>query len=349
MNVSDIQDLSSPLEVADIRVLTFYNSIKSIVRGEIPYPRMAIIYPVYGCNYDCIGCEYSALNSKPQKISHDRFIALLDELVEVGTEGIELCGGGEPTLYPKLDEVISYGKSKGLKFGILTNGTMTENMAEFLAKNLSYIRITINAGTKETYLLFQRPKIKNAWELIIDRLKIINSVRKRHNPNMVFGMKVVIGKSNISDIQNMIDFAREMEFDNIQIKCLRQSSDELNSEQEKLLEQQIKKIKEKTDFKIVYRTRMTIRRRCILTPLQTTIDARGDVFLCCYFSHRQEQHKIGNIYERGFKEIWNSEEHRKKIEGIIPEMCNLFDCRFIRYHKIVEELIENNKGQFEFI
>ncbi|MCX7733555.1 MAG: radical SAM protein [bacterium] len=340
---------SLPLDLKYARILTFYDRIKAILRGEIPYPRMAIIYPIYGCNYDCVGCEYSPLNSKPTKLQFNRFISLIDELVDVGVEGVEFCGGGEPTLYPKLDQIISYGKSKGLKFGILTNGTMSESIAEFLAKNLSYIRITMNAGTEQTYISFQRPKIKNAWQVIQDRIKIINSVRKKYNPELIFGMKVVIGKTNISDLHNMVAFAKQMGFDNIQIKCLRQSPDELEPQQEKYLSEQIENLRSSNGFNIIYSPKMSIERKCILTPLQTTIDARGDVFLCCYFSYREEQHRIGNIYEKTFKEIWGSEAHRAKIKSIVPQMCNMFDCRFIRYHKVVEDLIENNKGQFQFI
>lgn len=345
----DSQDPYIPLKLQDLRVLTFYDKIKDILRGKIPYPRTAIIYPVYGCNYNCCGCEYSTLNSKPTMLEFQRFISLIDELSDVGVEGIEFCGGGEPTLYPKLKDIISYGKTKGMSFGILTNGTMPESLAEFLAKNLSYIRITMNAGSKEVYLRFQSPKIKDAWEIVCDRIKIINSSRKMNNPRLIFGMKAVIGKNNIQDIENMVEFSMKMGFDNLQIKLLRQDKDSLNEKEEKLLEEKINEIRGKYNFKIIYNGKNLMQRVCILTPLQTTIDAKGDVFLCCYFSYRQEQHKIGNIYEKKFHQIWGTEEHIDKIKNINPELCNLFDCRFIRYHKVIENLVEKGSGQFEFI
>lgn len=345
----DGSNSNNPLSFQDLRILTFYDRIKQILNGKIPYPRTAIIYPVYGCNYDCCGCEYSSLNSKPIMLDFRRFISLLDELGDVGVEGIEFCGGGEPTLYPKLKDIISYGKTKGFSFGILTNGTMSEDLAEFLAKNLRYIRITMNAGSKEVYLQFQKPKIKNAWDVVCDRINIINSSRRAYNPTLVFGMKVLIARNNIHDLENMVEFSIKMGFDNLQIKLLKQDKESLTDQEEKSLEVKIRELRKRYNFKILYNGRNLIQRRCILTPLQTTIDARGDVFLCCYFSYRQEQHKIGNIYENKFQYIWGSEEHINKIKNINPELCNLFDCRFIRYHKVIEELIEKDIGQFEFI
>jgi radical SAM protein with 4Fe4S-binding SPASM domain len=70
--------------------------------------------------------------------------------------------------------------------------------------------------------------------------------------------------------------------------------------------------------------------------LQVTIDARGDVFLCCYFSHRRESHTIGNLLEQPLQSLWATTRHREAIAGIEPHACSRFDCRFVRYHQVLD-------------
>ena len=89
--------------------------------------------------------------------------------------------------------------------------------------------------------------------------------------------------------------------------------------------------------------------RCWLTPLQTMIDAKGDVFLCCYYLHRRARHRIGNINKQTFREIWEGPRHKRAINAIRPSECNLFDCRFINYMKIIEPLLNDSLHQTDFI
>jgi radical SAM protein with 4Fe4S-binding SPASM domain len=95
--------------------------------------------------------------------------------------------------------------------------------------------------------------------------------------------------------------------------------------------------------------KLTMHRQCELTPLQVTIDARGDVFLCCYFTHRRENHRIGNVHERPLAEIWASERHRAAIRGILPGECSKFDCRFVRYHDVLDEWVGAHGDGLKFL
>ena len=86
----------------------------------------------------------------------------------------------------------------------------------------------------------------------------------------------------------------------------------------------------------------------LLSPRgQVTVDARGDVYLCCYFRHRAERHAIGNVYDQAFRELWASDRHRAAIAGIDPGECSALDCRFIRYHDVVDTWMKDD--QFSFI
>ncbi len=47
----------------------------------------------------------------------------VDQFHALGVTGMELTGGGEPTLHPDFAKIVDYAVSKGLKVGVCTNGT----------------------------------------------------------------------------------------------------------------------------------------------------------------------------------------------------------------------------------
>jgi hypothetical protein len=53
----------------------------------------------------------------------EQMMAAIDSFVELGATGMELTGGGEPTLHPEFGTVVNYAHQKGLKIGVVTNGT----------------------------------------------------------------------------------------------------------------------------------------------------------------------------------------------------------------------------------
>ena len=89
--------------------------------------------------------------------------------------------------------------------------------------------------------------------------------------------------------------------------------------------------------------------QCWLTPLQLTIDTLGEVFLCCYYRHRKEDHSIGNCFEEPLNDMWYAQKHWDKIDGIKPHECNNLDCRFVKYNETMNKLLIENDAQFEFI
>ena len=60
-------------------------------------------------------------------------------------------------------------------------------------------------------------------------------------------------------------------------------------------------------------------------------------------------HKIGNVFEKSFKEIWFSERHMKAFLNTDPEKCKHFDCPLQPPVPMVLEAIVKGKMHLEFI
>ena len=74
---------------------------------------------------------------------------LFKDLSANGTTGVVIEGGGEPTLYNKFNDVVSYIKDLGLSIGLITNGVRMQ-YEQHLDK-FDWIRISLDATDKNQF------------------------------------------------------------------------------------------------------------------------------------------------------------------------------------------------------
>ncbi len=78
---------------------------------------------------------------------------------------------GEPTLYPKLGELIEEFHRRGMTTFLVTNGVMPERLAEIEEPTQLYI--TLYAPSEEIYRRICRPLLRDAWKRVIESLKLM--------------------------------------------------------------------------------------------------------------------------------------------------------------------------------
>lgn len=61
-----------------------------------------------------------------------------------GLKAVILTGGGEPTLYPQINELLEFLYDENLKVALITNGTQLSNIQFALLHQLTWMRISIN-------------------------------------------------------------------------------------------------------------------------------------------------------------------------------------------------------------
>ena len=85
---------------------------------------------------------------------------------------------GEPTLYPRLGELISEYHKHGFTTFLVTNGTTPEAL-ESLDPLPTQLYVTVAAPTKEIYKKLLVPLIKNGWDRLHRTLEILPSLDTR--------------------------------------------------------------------------------------------------------------------------------------------------------------------------
>lgn len=336
------------------RILTHYHAAMSILAGRMPAPRTAIVYPTYVCNQNCTWCEYRVENDAWRDVmTTEHLRGLLRDLYELGVRGTEFCGGGEPTLHPDLAELMREAHGYGMRFGLLTNGTKCRGeLAEALVDCASYVRVGFDGATAATMDRVKRPKAPDAtFDAVCENVRAMLRLRGERGTSVRISMKVVLDNTNYREVPDCVALARELGVDSIQFKAARLCPTELNDAECVEVHRMLRDARrDHPGLPVVGGVdKLNMVSPCWLTPLQTMIDARGDVYLCCYYIHRKGSHTIGNCFETPLRDLWYSDRHWEAIRGIQPGECNNLDCRFVKYNDIMTQLLLENDGQFEFI
>lgn len=110
----------------------------------VPKPQSLQIALTEKCSLRCKFC--SVVNrEKTQEIPYNDLIAATTKFIDLGIKTVEITGGGDPLLYPRLNEYLSFLLDKGIKVGVITNGIqINKKIHKYAMERLSWIRISSN-------------------------------------------------------------------------------------------------------------------------------------------------------------------------------------------------------------
>lgn len=85
---------------------------------------------------------------------------------------------GEPTLYPKLPELIKEIHSRGMTSFLVTNGTNPAMIKKLIKNQPTQLYLTLPAPDRETYSKVCNPLLKNQWKKINETLKLLKKFKR---------------------------------------------------------------------------------------------------------------------------------------------------------------------------
>ncbi|MEM2915146.1 MAG: 4-demethylwyosine synthase TYW1 [Candidatus Bathyarchaeia archaeon] len=181
---------------------------------ELWYPpvqshRCMEMTPYLGCNCHCLYCWRLHFGDKLRRYRQESLFNLeLDEPGKIVEDAIEkrkwLLAGwkgnplvdkrkfeeslkptmmtmsltGEPTLYPRVSELVQEAEKRGMITFMVTNGTMPE-ILEKMNPLPFQLYISISAPNKYVYARIVRPMVKDAWERVNKTLELLPSLETR--------------------------------------------------------------------------------------------------------------------------------------------------------------------------
>ena len=350
------------------KVLRFFDDVRHTDEtAKLFHPRMAVVYPTAICNYRCPGCLCDSVNNDKataKLMDINKFLPKMYEMRQLGVRAVEFAGGGEPTIHPEFEALVTAVSNTDVKLGLLTNGSRLEKLHPETLTRFSYIRVSLNGWDEQSFRQFHGGTF--SYQSLIDGVKATTYMVKHKLPSFglpfpVVGMKSLVSKDNYQHLYELTEQAQALGADYIQFKGLRNAPGELTVPETEITKLFIASIKNLPGFKDfpIYDSLLrpddckmrawSPEIMCIASLTHTVVDAAGDVWLCCYYSHRKESIKIGNLFEQDFKDIWGSERHREVLKNTNPKECAAYDCRFCKYSEIFREALRVNKTHVDFI
>jgi len=292
-------------------------------------PHKVAIEITQNCNLRCPACPRQHNKITGESMSLAKVKHILNQLPMLRL--IHIIGQGEPLLHPDIFEILKLGKSKKIKFVMVTNGLLlSEENIKRLA-NVPIIEISIDSPNPEGY-----KKIRGAdLELVINNLKKLKQLRK----DIYLRVQAIIMEDNIEDLPGFIDLAKETGADEIRLFYLisfNRETDKWESEKFKKLDEKLQTTRDlaaKEGVKLEATPLFQKPRVCTEPWFQPRITLNGDIYPCCYMYITSDQtwkewyhgvclevpqfkYKMGNIFKDSFAKIWNGSYYRLLRETV---------------------------------
>ncbi|MCX5796293.1 MAG: radical SAM protein [Elusimicrobia bacterium] len=153
------------------------------------------------CNFKCRYCDQTK-DGMPEMTTAQVF-SLMDDFYGLGTRRIGLTGG-EPLLRDDIEDIIAYGKAKGLIVNLATNGYLLAGMAPRL-KGLDLVIVSLD-GSEGVHDSMRMPgSFRRAVEGIA-------AMRKLGKPVIT---STVLTRLNLQDIGFILELARATGFSSL--------------------------------------------------------------------------------------------------------------------------------------
>lgn len=323
------------------------------------YPIYAEVAPTSSCNHRCVFCAFDYMNYQPKFLKKDVFMKTFDFLSKNGLKSIMFAGEGEPFMNKETPDLIEFAKKKGLDISVTTNGVlMSQEITKRILGLLSWVRISLNAGNRQNYSKIHGCTQED-FDIVMDNIKYAVYLKKRQQYKTKIGVQLLLIKDNLDDVLSFSKDIKKIGVDYYSIKPYSQHPESINRFQGTLdykecysLEKELKK-EETDDFKIFFRAdaikRLSISRKynkCLGNSFWTYIDANEKVWSCSAFLGIND-YCFGDLNEKTFDEIWNSERRKKILESINAKNCREI-CRLDSINNYLYRIL-NPKQHDNFI
>jgi len=336
------------------KLIYHLKELNAWIRGEPIFPLYVAISPSGMCNHKCVFCVYEYIEEKPIFLEKEKTIKIIKELRNLGTKAIFFSGEGEPLLNKFLPEIVRRSKDTGIDMAINTNGIIfNKGIAEKILKNFTFVRVSLNAGKKETYASVHGTRGKD-FDIVLSNLSDMVQIKIRDNLDVTIGVQFLLLNENRFEVPELAKKLRDIGVGYLSVKPflphpnisyrLKYTFDdpelqECLYEAEKLSSDKFSVIIRRDSFAKISKRSYP---KCLSSQFMLEIDCHGDVYPCGPFLGNKKM-VYGNIYNcNTFEELWNSERCKKTIAYITNELdvskC-MPNCRNDAINRFLWELV----------
>jgi len=360
------------IEFSPYKWASHINRLEKLAKGEDVFPVTIELDLVSYCNHNCGWCV------DPKHTSHSiekEFVSkLLREIKLLGIEGIVFKGGGEGTLHSAYVKILEETKNLGFEIGIVTNGSKLIDLYEPIARNASYVRVSIDGSTANSHKVIHKSNDFN--DIIVGTRNMIQTRDKLGQRHPIIGLSFAMDHSLVGLVEEAIRLGNDLGVDYTFFRppffeeVGRKNTMTIKQKRELLSAFEEGKRNYNGNMKIFidywisdseaehFASRDESPRRgkyiqkgangiehitktCLASPLLAVVAADKRVYLCCNLRFIEE-FSIGILdYGAGntFETLWNGKERKRIMERIHKTDCIKFCTHPLsKYNEVIEYL-----------
>lgn len=306
------------------------------------YPIYVEIAPVGACNHRCTFCAVDYIGYKPVRLSLDVVQRALADMGRLGVKSVMFAGEGEPMLHKEIDQMVVAAAAAGIDSSMTTNASVVSDaFVENALPRMSWIKVSINAGTADTYSRIHQTKPSD-FDRVVSNLKRLSEKRRAQNGQCTLGAQILLLPENAEEIVTLARLCRdEIGLDYLVVKPYSQHKSSVTQlyrdvNYRSYFELRDTVLAEETGtFQIVFRENTmkkavapTAERypRCLATPaFWAYVMATGAVYGCSAYL-LDDRFDFGNLNEQDFQSIWEGEKRRANAD-LIRHHLDIAECR----------------------
>lgn len=347
---------------SNLKIFAHLDELQKVKSGERIAPIYVRIKPTNRCNQNCYYCHYRSpyleldQYNPYDEIPRKKMLEIISDFKEMGVKAVTFSGGGEPLLYPYIEEAMEAVLDAGIDLSIITNGSLLSGRKAELLARAKWVRVSQESGCAETYSKI-RGVGKEAFELLCNN---ISNFAKEKNVDCELGVNFVIGPENYKEVYYTGKLMQELGANHIKYTAMMSNNAEKMHEPFKadVINQIHKLIDENmTDFRIVnlyesdFNSNAVFGRNynlCGIKDYVTVIAANSKIYYChdkAYLS----QGEIGDLTHQSFREVWFSDETTNKFLSFDPQKTCQHHCVYDDRNELLKQYYDLDYQHINFI
>jgi len=347
------------------RVSSWYEAKDDWQKLKKIYPIYIEISPYGGCNHRCTFCALDYMGYENIAINFEVLKESISSMALNGVKSIMFAGEGEPLLFKNLDLIVEHCKKVGIDSSLTTNFVpIRKNNVKKFVQNCSWIKVSLNAGTKQSYANIHQTKEKD-FETVIQNLKDAVFYKKKYNLKCTIGVQMLLLPENKDEAVILAKLVKDIGVDYLVIKPYSQHLSSQTTKYENIDYSQMIDIQDHLqtfndeNFSVVFRINTMKKHiekdqgysKCHSTPFfWGYVASDGKVFGCSAYLG-DDKFCYGNIYDNSFQDIWESDRRKQSYYYVMDELdiknCRV-NCRMDEVNRYLER-VKNPQDHDNFI
>ena len=334
------------------KALYFPEHMRQLVAGENAYPIHMQLGPVNYCNHDCTFCYaartmFDAKEEPRTRIHVERLFEIIEEMYELGLRAVTLVGAGEPTLHPRIAEIIEGIAQRGLDVGMFTNGScVTEKTLHAIVEHCTFVRFSLTGATPAVHHVVHA---NGDFDRVIENIRRIASARRGAFPTL--GSQFILASYSAPDVVRGAELAKSIGLDYFEVKPCYVAPDKPDQLPNSLSDEDAERLIQETlalsdeEFRVYGKVE---QHRAVAADTndrtyddcpghQTTAVLEADLNLYICVNHKTTDYAFGNVRDQSFKEVWHGQRRQDILKGLCVHECQP-RCRQDPLNRLVQEI-----------